>query len=112
MSVAGELDVTWTVWFDHVLDFLALFFFSLAVYNLANSTHQRKLICRSLPCMSNIKKSPAKRKSDAKEGVYFKKIKVVPKLKLADATLQCDRMDNDGFADGEATLRITGVPDH
>jgi hypothetical protein len=60
----------------------------------------------------NLKKSPAKRKSDAKEGVYFKKIKVVPKLKLSDATLQRDRMDNDGFADGEATLRITGVPDH
>jgi hypothetical protein len=51
--------------------------------------------------MSNLKKSPAKRKSDAKEGVYFKKIKVVPKLKLSDATLQRDRMDNDGFADGQ-----------
>lgn len=61
--------------------------------------------------MSQKKSSPSKRKSDAFDGVYFKKLKVTPKLKLAEAKLARDRRETDGFVEGEATLRILDVPE-
>ena len=61
--------------------------------------------------MSEKKASPSKRKPNPMEGVYFKKIKLAPRLKLAEAKLARDRRDGDGFVEGEATLRILDVPD-
>jgi len=52
-----------------------------------------------------------KASGDGLQGVYFKKVKVQPKLKLADATAIRDRRSTDGFVEGEATLKISDLPE-
>jgi hypothetical protein len=95
--------------FPEFLSFAAF----LRICFLSATQHVSLLFNRfSYSIMSKLNSSPGKRKPDAKEGVFFKKIKVVPKLKLTDAILQRDQRSEDGFVEGEASLEITGLPEH
>jgi hypothetical protein len=57
------------------------------------------------------KATKRKAASDLKEGLFWKKVKVAPRLKLSDAIAQRNRRDDNGFVEGDATLRIVGMPE-